>query len=50
MSVTGVLTPYFDSLAIGQSPYTKDTSSQHWYAPGFKVYRHMHTSVTDSTV
>ena len=25
-----------DSLEIRQSPYTKDTLSQHWYAPGFK--------------
>ena len=31
-----IVTPGFDSLAIRQSPYTKDTSSQHRYAPGFK--------------
>ena len=29
-----IVTPCFDSLAIRQSPYTKDTSSQHRYAPG----------------
>ena len=31
-----IVTHYFDSLAIRQSPYTKGTSSQHRYAPGFK--------------
>ena len=31
-----IVTPCFDSLAIRHSPYTKDTSSQHPYAPGFK--------------
>ena len=30
------VTPCFDSLAVKQIPYTKDTSSQHWYALGFK--------------
>ena len=27
----------FDSFVIRQSPYTKDTSSQRWCAPGFKA-------------
>ena len=31
-----IVTPCFDSLAIMQSPYTKDTSSQHRYALRFK--------------
>ena len=31
-----IVTPCFDYLAIRQSPYTKDTSSIHWYAAGFK--------------
>ena len=31
-----IVTPCFDSLAIRQSPYIKDNSSPHWYAPGFK--------------
>ena len=31
-----IVTPCFDSLAIRQSPYTKYTSSQYQYAPGFK--------------
>ena len=31
-----IVTPCFDSLPIRQSPLPKDTSSQHWYAPGFK--------------
>ena len=31
-----IVTPCFASLAIRQSPYTKDTSSQHLFAPGFK--------------
>ena len=31
-----IITPCFDSLAIRQSPYIKDTSSPHRYEPGFK--------------
>ena len=31
-----IVTPCFDSVEVRQSPYAKQTSSQHWYAPGFK--------------